>query len=309
MPINNILAIRNDRFGEFLLNIPAFNSLKKSIPGSKLTLIVNPYVVELAKCIPCADEVIAFSDKKHSLWEILRFSQKLKKKKFDLCVILNPTKEAHILSFLSGIPIRVGYNRKLPFFLNKKIKDTKNAGLKHEVEYNLDLVKCAGAHILDRTLSIGVKDNIVSNQIIIHPWTSDYIKQWPLENFKTLALKIVNELKIKVVIVGGIEEMLRSKDIFENLGTDLIDNLTGKTSLVELAGLLKNSKLLISGDSGPIHLAAAVNTKTIAIFRNDLPGKTPKRWGPWGGGHIVIEKDALPKITPEEVFIKIKGVL
>jgi len=321
MTIKNILAIRNDRFGEFLLNIPAFNSLKKSFPQAKLTLIVNPYVLELAKCIPCADEVIGWSDKKHSLPELLRLSRILKKKKFDLCVVLNPSAESHILSFLSAIPVRAGYNRKLPFLLNKKIEDSKNSALKHEVEYNLDLVKAAGADALDKTLSIRLENNIIDSSlekfklakseklIAIHPWTSDIVKQWPLENFKTLALKIVNELKIMTVIVGGIEEEARSKQYFENINEGLIINLTGKTSLVELAALLKNCKLLVSGDSGPAHLAAAVNTKTITIFRNDLPGKTPKRWAPWGENHIIIENNALTKITPDEVFQKIKGAL
>jgi len=319
--MKNILAIRNDRFGEFLLNIPALNSLKKSFPQAKLTVIVNPYVAELAKYIPSIDEIIGWSDKKHGFFELLQFSRRLKNKHFDLCIILNPSKESHIISFLSGIPIRAGYNRKWPFLLNKKIKDTKNSGQKHEVEYNLDLIKIVNAQTLDKTLSIKLEDNIISSSInkfkmtkseqfiAIHPWTSDYVKQWPLENFQNLAIKIADELKIKVVIVGGIEEELRSKHYFESLGNNLIVNLTGKTNLVELAALLQKCKLLISGDSGPVHLASAVNSKAIVIFRNDLPGKTPKRWGPWGDGHIVIESDSLAKITPEEVFIKVKGAL
>jgi ADP-heptose:LPS heptosyltransferase len=59
--------------------------------------------------------------------------------------------------------------------------------------------------------------------------------------------------------------------------------------------------LLVSGDSGPVHLAAAVGTPVLALFRNDLPGKTAKRWGPWGEGHTVIEKSSLEDITVNEV--------
>jgi len=82
-----------------------------------------------------------------------------------------------------------------------------------------------------------------------------------------------------------------------------------KTTLPELAALLKRGSLVVSGDSGPMHLATAVGTPVIALFRNDLPGKTAKRWGPWGKNHIVIEKSNLNNITVDEVFSKVKEVL
>ena len=88
--------------------------------------------------------------------------------------------------------------------------------------------------------------------------------------------------------------------------SDDIINMVNKTSLVELAVLLKRCSLFISGDSGPMHLAAAVGTPVVALFRNDLPGKTAKRWGPWGQGHMVIEKGDLLNISVDEVFETIK---
>jgi ADP-heptose:LPS heptosyltransferase len=82
--------------------------------------------------------------------------------------------------------------------------------------------------------------------------------------------------------------------------------MINQTSLVELAALLKRCSLLISCDSGPMHLAASVGTPVVALFRNDLPGKTAKRWGPWGSGHTVIEKVNLLDISVDEVFEKAK---
>ena len=72
---------------------------------------------------------------------------------------------------------------------------------------------------------------------------------------------------------------------------------------------MKKANLLVSGDSGPVHLAAAVGTPVIALFRNDLPGKTAKRWGPWGEGHLVIEREKLEDITVDEVVNKVKEKL
>ena len=317
---NNILVVRNDRFGEFLLNIPAFRALKQSNPQARLTLVVNPYVAELAKCIDGVDEVIRWENTKHRFREVLKLSNQLKSKYFDLCVILNPSKEFNIISYLAGIPLRVGYSRKWGFLLNRKVADQKALGEKHEVEYNLDLVRMIGAEAQDKGLSLSIKDDIINDSlrglglsgnqglIALHPWTSDPVKQWPLEQFRTLAQKLVSDPALKIVVIGAKEETGRSQALFSGLENKLVD-ITGKTDLVQLAAVLKRCQLLISGDSGPVHLACSVGTPVLALFRSDLPGKTAKRWGPWGEGNSVIEKSKLEDITVEEVFAKAKEIL
>jgi ADP-heptose:LPS heptosyltransferase len=308
----NILIVRNDRFGEFLLNIPAIRAVKDTFKGSRVILAVDPYVKELAKNVPYADEVIVWRNGKHSLFETIKFSNILKKKNIDIAIIMNPSKETNMAVYLAGIPERIGYDHKWSFLLTKKKEDLKHLGQKHEVEYNLDLVKEMDAETKDKNLALNTGDpgfqaGIVNDPglgfIAIHPWTSDFVKQWPIERFRELALKIVKETGVNVVIMGGPEEVQKSA-LFDNLDKR-INNLTGKTTLVELASVLKKSKLLISGDSGPVHMACAVGTPVIALFRNDMPGKGPKRWGPWGEGNIVIEKKSLSDITVDYVFAAI----
>jgi len=320
MEVKNILAVRNDRFGEFLLNIPAFRALKQSFAPSKLTLTVNPYVYELAKCIESADEVIPWENRRHRFAEVLKFARVLKNKNIDLAVIFNPSQEFNMISFLAGIPMRLGYNRKWPFLLTHKMEDRKYLGKKHEIEYNLELVSLIGAKTEDKSLSLTVNDVIINNLwqvsglrgaddlIALHPWTSDCIKQWPIENFVALGKKIAEELKKTILIIGGQDERDKSSTYFGHCGTPII-NLTGKTTLVQLAALLKKSQLLISGDSGPVHLASCVGTPVAALFRNDLPGKGPLRWGPTSKGSLVIEKASLSDITVRDVFEKIKRML
>ena len=121
-----------------------------------------------------------------------------------------------------------------------------------------------------------------------------------------MAKEILKDTDLKVIIVGGEEELGKSKEAFVGLG---VIDLTGKTSLLQLGAVLKICKLLISGDSGPIHLASAVGTPVLAIFRNDLQGKTAKRWGPWGKGHSEIEKNCLLDIKVDEVFQKAKEMI
>jgi len=299
-------VVRNDRFGEFLLNTPAFRALKRNYPGAKLTLLVNPYVRELAGYIDCVDEVIAWENTKHKFSQIYRFSRNLKAGNFDLCVIFNPSRELNIIAFLAGIPIRVGYNRKWAFLLTHKMEDKKYLGQKHEVEYNLELLNLIGIKTEDKALSLKIDNGIIRGEdIALHPFTSDPVKQWPIQNFRELAQRLVKELNKKVIIVGGKEELTRGGAYFDNLGAGIV-NMTGKTTLIQLASLLKKCGLLISGDSGPVHLACAVGTRVLALFRNDLPAKSAKRWGPWGEGHSVIEKPNLADISVDEVLGKVK---
>jgi len=309
--VNNILVIRNDRFGEFLLNIPAIRALKEKFPQAKITLAVDTGVVELAQLIEFVDDVIVWENREHSFKEIFKFSRELASRDFDLAVVFNPNGESHWVIYLAKIPIRAGYDRKNGFMLTHKIKDEKYLALKHEVEYNLDLVGLVGAVTENKSIALAVPDtNFLSAVkgsavIAIHPWTSDPVKQWPLENFKALIKRLAG---FDIVVVGGKDELSQNEDFFNGLH-ELILNFTGKTSLVELGSILKKVNVLVSGDSGPMHLAAAVGTPVIALFRNDLPGKEPRRWGPWGEGHLVIEKPSLVDITVGEVLIKIKEKL
>ncbi len=294
--IKNILAIRNDRFGEFLLNIPALRALKNAYPQAELTLAVRAEVLELGAAVECADKVI--------IWDQLR--KELRKHRFDVCVVLNPTKEAHWAAFWAGIPVRAGYDRKWGILLTHKLKDTKQLGNRHEVDANLELVSLLGAKTQDKSLAIKVNENLYKyfiNQeiVIIHPFTSDPLKQWPLERFVELAQRIRNELDLKVVVAGLSKQPLALND-------SIID-MVNKTTLTELAALLKRGRLVVTGDSGPMHLAAAVGTPVVALFRNDLKGKTAKRWGPWGEGHTVIEKNSLSDISVNEVVEQVSRVV
>jgi heptosyltransferase II len=319
--IRNILVVRNDRFGEFLLNLPALRALRETFANAKIILVVDPGVAELAATAPYVDEVLEWSaNQKHLLKEKIALFQLLKKKKINIAIMLNPSKEFNILSWLLGIPIRAGYDRKSAFLLTHRLEDKKSLGEKHEREYNLEMVRVVGAQTQDPGLSLNIDESFVSKVaadiglagektlVALHPWTSDPVKEWPSDKFKLLAGKLIYELGLSVVLVGGKQEESRAAAVFSGFGPQLI-NATGKTSLLELAAVLRKCKLLVSCDSGPVHLAACVDTSVLAIFRSDLPGKTAKRWGPLSGGSAVIEKNSLSDITVEEVFLKVGEML
>ena len=333
-----ILLVRTDRIGELLLTTPAFASVRESFPGAKITLIVKPSSSAVVEGNPSVDSIVKLDPGPDldSLAKRFRFIRFLALSGFDMAIIFNPSKFFNVAAFLAGIPARVGYDRKLGFLLTDAIEDKKYLCEKHEVEYNLDLAKAAGAGVLSEKLyfPLGEKDERAAAEILaqngfagggfvaIHPGTSNPEKSWPAESFARLCDKIIEGLGLKVVLVGGKEECAVAGEVKAKM-RNAIPDLTGKLALKEFGALLKRSLLLVSCDSGPVHIASAVGIPVVALFGEGRPGGSSKRWGPYGGGrspaeagqgpiamgNIVIGSPKVTDITVDDVFEAVSGKL
>ncbi|MFZ2357067.1 MAG: lipopolysaccharide heptosyltransferase II, partial [Candidatus Omnitrophota bacterium] len=125
-----ILIVRTDRIGDVLLSTPVIKVLRDNYPHAYIAMIVSPYSKEIVDGNPYLDEVIIYDkDRKHKSWlGSIKFSRNLKKRKFDLALILHPTNRMHLVTYLAGIPRRIGYDQKLGFLLSDKITHTKQFG-------------------------------------------------------------------------------------------------------------------------------------------------------------------------------------
>ena len=317
--MRKILVVRNDRFGEFLLNVPAFRAIRETYPRAEIHAAVAGGVKELAQAVSFIDKVIVFPSEGESFIDQAGFVLHVRRERFDAAVVLNPTARTHWMTFLAGIPFRAGYARKHHFLLTHTVEDLKGLGQKHEVESNCALVALLGCYTQDLSLVLRIPPEVeagvirrwgldpVARYVAVHPWTSDPVKQWPVENFEKLVSALAGG-SIRVVIIGRPEPWHKECVVPE--GANVID-ARGKTSLLEAAAILKHCSVLVSCDSGPVHLAASVGTPVVALFRNDMPGKNPQRWGPWpltGKGHAVIQKPRLEDITVDEVFMQVGKV-
>lgn len=317
--MKNVLAVRTDRMGEMLLTLPAVRTLRDNFPDSRISLMLSPSLKDLVINEPYIDILLPYSEGRHrGFWGTIKLARLLKSGGFDLIVIFNPAKKFNLASFLAGIPCRLGYNRKCGFLLNYRIEDRKYQGEKHEIEYNIDLLRPLGLEpggtglslsidkeSLNRIDGLFVRENIGNNTLLaVHPWASNPGKEWGEDNFAAL-IKILAQQGERIAVIGGSENIERASSLIQKSGSRVLD-LTGKLSLKELSALLSKCRLLVSNDSGPVHVAAAAGTRVIALFRKNPPAVSARRWGPWGRGHAVIEKDALSDISVEEVLDKIK---
>ena len=321
-----ILVIRTDRLGETLLNLPILVALKRAFPSAFVTWMVNPALVELLRDAPGVDQVIGYRDERRLAWwmRALHLARRLRGERFDLVLISNCKKEFHAAAWLAGIPQRVGYDRKWGGLLTHRIPDRKALGERHELEYNLELLnalqvaappapalqlsvsKEAEAQIVHLLQSLGVMKT--DRLVAIHPWTSNPTKQWPVERFSTLITRLTQLAGVRPVLIGGPEDQARASELMQNQG-DRVLSVVGRLSLTALAALLQKARLLLSNDSGPGHLAAAVGTPTVVLFGTTDPATGPTRWGPWGAGHTVIWKPAMEAIEVDEVLHAVQQYL
>ncbi len=302
-----ILIVRMDRIGDVLLSTPAIKAVRDSYPDSYIAFMVRPYAREIVEGNSYLNEVIVYDKDfaQRGLFDNIRFIKMLRRKHFDLAIILHPTTRTHLLVFLAGIPVRVGYDFKWGFLLTRKVPHTKQFGLKHEIDYSLDLLKYAGIEAAGKTLYMPIKedaekniasifsDNKINNGdtvIVINPGASCPSKRWSAERFAKVAKRLTEKYSAKIILISDPKDK-----VFCDKITSILDgkclNLAGKTSVGDVASILKRAKLFISNDSGPVHIACAVGTPVIAIFGRSDRGLSPKRWGPTGRRDIILHKD------------------
>ncbi len=301
-----ILAIRADRLGELLLTLPAIRAIKDSYRNVRVTLMVHPNWESLVKRLTWIDQVVAYDGINSSggVVEGMRLVRVFRSSPFDIAILFHSKKSFNLASFLAWIPTRIGYHRKWGILLTHSIPDEKFKGEKHELEYNMDLIRLLpGIRIPPKPKLIfpvteedrqkirwrleqtGVGEN--EPFIAIHPMTSDPRPWFAAKRFVSVANEIERAYHWRTIWVGGQEETNQVNPLMIQLGEPHLD-FCGLLSLGELAALLEKSKLLVSMDSGPVHIAAAVGTPTVVLFgKGDNPGQ-PRRWGPWGNRHELL---------------------
>jgi len=281
-----------------VLLTPALRALKRTYPESNLTLLLRPRVASLMQTHPYVDTCLVDNKTAGRYRSVKNLVRQLRDKVFDIAVVLHPTSFRNaLLPFLARVPIRVGTNvAGRGVLLTESCKD--NTGT-HEVHRYLRVLKLlnidampsflefwhtdADRQFVERLLRAeGVlpDDRIVA----LNLGTTWATKRWDMSNFADLIQQIARLLpEIKIVLVGSSEEDKLAKALPVSLS---LINLVGRTEILQLGALLERCEVCVTCDSGPMHIAAAVGTPTVAFF-----GPTsPIRHQPHGTGHTVIEK-------------------
>jgi heptosyltransferase II len=294
-----ILISRTDRVGDLVLSTPVFFAIKERYPKSFVAALVFKETALLLEGHPSIDQVIVYDKKgRHrSSLETIFFALRLRKLKFDIAIHLHPTNRAHFISFLAKIPARIGYRSKNHTLLTQTLPETKWQGTRHEAEYNFDLLRLIDVPIPKKLQLFAPKHEQVGadlipsrNFAVFHPSASGPSKMWPPKRFAEVADRLVRDHALMPVIVGGHEASSHALEMECSMETKPI-NLVGRLGLKELSGLLRRAQILISNDSGPVHMAASVETPVLSIFGRNQAGLSATRWRPISKNSIFVQKE------------------
>ena len=337
----NILIVRTDRIGDVVLTTPVFKALRQAYPHARITVMVSPTTKDLVDGNPYVNDVMTDDrqGRHKSFTGMLHLARDIRQRGFDVVLIFHTKRRYNLACYLAGVPARVGYqNDKWGWLLTHPHKDTRSLGQKHEVRYCLDVLKTVGIEgVMPELLVPGQKNaEVWANQwfeqegltagemIAIHPGASDITKIWPAQCFVELINALQQRYAFKIVIIGGKETSVIADGIMRSVKGKVYD-LTAKSSVGQMVSILRRCRMLISNDSGPVHVASAVGIHVISLFLRDQPGINPQRWAPFGPRgytlssklHEMVKLDArsrmqtgkLDSITTQEVLDVVERIL
>jgi heptosyltransferase-2 len=299
--LKNILIIRTDRIGDVVLTTPAIHALRQAFPRYKISMLVSPFTTDLVKGNGDVDEILVDDRQgRHKGWlGFWRLVHDIQSRHFDIVVNFHTKKRTNLMCFLSKIPRRIGYkNNKFGFLLTDRVTDDRPQGVKHEAQYCLDLLRVLGVEAGELTLFLPVQReserwaedfiqkcrgaNPGAKAAALHLGASCPTKRWPVQYFADLIRMMSSRYHVFFIIIGTDEHQGMVKDLRRLAGAGVFYDLTGKNSLAQTVSVLKRCDVLISSDSGPVHIAAAFGTPVVSIFTRNQPGINPERWGPLG---------------------------
>lgn len=318
----NILCIRLDTIGDVVMTTPAMGALKTSHPDRRITLMTSSAGAAIAPLLPDLDDLIVYdapwlkatatridSSPESAMIEHLR------RQNYDAAVIFtvysqNPLPSA-FLCYMAGIPLRLAHCHENPYqLLTDWVKDPEPEQFtRHEVRRQLDLVATVGGkaegermrltvpadaliRVQQRLLEIGISSN--QPWLVMHPGATAPSRRYPPESFAIAARQLV-ERGISVVFTGTAPEVELVESIRAQMGVPS-DSLCDRLTLNELTALLSLTPLLISNNTGPVHIAAAVGTPVV-----DLYALTNMQHTPWGVPNRVLFHDVPCRICYKSI--------
>lgn len=298
------LIIQTAYIGDVILALPIAQVLKKNL-DAEVDFLCIPKTSLIVKSSKYVDNAIVYDkygrDKGYSSFRIL--SNRIKFRRYDAIISPHRSFRSTLLSYFSKSELTISFdNSALSFLYNKRIPYKRNI---HEIQRNLMLLEPLGikeTEIIRPELTISEEDkkvvelllkkfNISENEpyITIAPGTIWFTKQFPAHKMIGV-LDLLSKESIKIVLVGGKGDIELSRFLVDKTHNKNISIAAGKLNIIQSAELIRRSKLILTNDSAPLHLANSVGTKVIAIF-----GATVPEFGffPYGKDDVIFETKGL----------------
>ena len=322
----NILIVKLSALGDVVHTLPSLALLRKRYPEASITWVIEEAAADLIQGHPDLDRVLVSHRKRwirdlkkgrlRAFREILLFLKELRSRHYDIVIDFHGLLKSSIIVFGAAAERKIGYDSLQELsglFIKERVPEDLD---KHAVDRYLDLVRYLennegrtgggrnspgvpaaedspdqarflipiGEAEEQQIAGLRTANGLTGRFVAISPVALWKTKLWDEEKFARLGERIVAELKLPVVFTGSDKQEI---DRIQSLMSLPSVNLAGETSLRELACLYRHAALLITTDSGPMHIAAAMGTPVVALF-----GPTDaRRTGPYGKGHRIVSND------------------
>jgi len=340
--IKRVVVRGTNWVGDSVMTVPALRALRRVLPDANITLAVRPGARGIFSEADFIDDVLVYNRK--NAFSVIPQVREWRRRQFDLAVLFQNAFEAALIPFLAGVPVRLGYateSRQALLTHPLAVPDWRSS--RHEVFYYLYLVTAleqmlfgsssvceaepdasiqisekrkAEARGLLRSHGIRKEDSVVA---ICPGSINSRAKRWPAEAYAALADRLI-ESQRQVLLIGSQEEVEVSKDVMSRMRHPPVV-LTGKTSLDEITAVLANVDLIVTNDTGPAHIGAALGRPTIVIFGPTNPLTTrpfspeaeilrhPPECAPCMLRDCPIDHRCMTAITVDEVFERSHALL
>ena len=323
--VDRVLGVRLDAIGDVLMTTPALAALKHARPGRRVTLLASSSGSRVAPLLPALDDVIVYD----APWMKAPAGgaparrddatiRRLREGRFGAAVIFTVYSQsalpAALLCHLAGIPLRLAHARENPYrLLTDWVREAEpDRFVRHEVRRQLDLVATVGARPREERIAVALppeaqraaRDRLRDDGIddgapwvALHPGASAPSRRYPADGFVAVGRGIAAR-GYRAVIVGTADETGLAREIARGIGAAAV-SIAGRTTLAELAGVLSLASVLVANNSGPMHLAAALGTPTVALYALTNPQHTPWHVPCRVLSHDVPCRDCQRSVCPE----------
>ncbi len=301
--LKKVLIIKPSSLGDIIHALPVANALEEAVPGINIDWAVFKAYEPVLAGHPAITNVIAFDRNRGGFRELSRFIRALRAEEYDAVIDLQGLLRSGLMTFFCRAGRKIGFENAREgagFFYNEKIRVPEPD--MHAVDRYLltpDAFAVAAPETPRFDIAVNGADLAEAVRILkgagidegddfaaIAPSARWITKRWEAEKFARLASALKERTGLKYIFIGSADEASVMSGLEDIVGRESL--AFGKTSLKGLAALLGKARLMVTNDSGPMHVAAAMRTKVLAIFGPTVARRT----GPYGRGHRVITSGA-----------------
>ena len=295
-----VLVVKLSSLGDVVHVTPCLNAIRQSVPHAEIVMAVDRRFSAVVRHNPHVDRVIEASDGRIGpMPDLLRIREELssfRDRPFDVAIDFQGTRRSAMWVYASRATWKAGRGKVRPGWTLALQPDLN----KHAILVCAEIANAVGVRVVDlhpeiflsekddQELLATLKEHGAPEDgfVIVNPFNRWPSKTWPFERYAQTVRRLREDFRVPVVITGGPGEGQEAAEFVRYFPAGTAISLVGELSLDQALCLYRRALLMVTGDSGPMHAAAALGTRVVALFGPTLPERT----GPWGEGHRVIQK-------------------